>query len=210
MNNKRVLSVVIALGLVMSGCSSTATSNNKPVETVKSQSTNQQGNEITDNKPVESSSNQTNNNKPAETVEIGKTITSNNYCDFTIQKVDFNTVAKPSKAEQAGYVSYRTKSSNTMYLDVTVKLKNLLAVNMQPDILASIEAIDNDEYTIKSFTTLENDEGTDFIDASKGIDPSKTGTVRYLFEVPKSLQNHKGSLVLRITINNVKYSFNLK
>lgn len=141
-------------------------------------------------------------NKEKQTVE--------KVAEFYIEKSSIAKRINPPKAK--GYYSYYEAKGDKVYVDVIFSYKNLSTVDVDCDeLFGGVKLIYAGDYEYSGFAIVEEDNRSDFTYASiTSISPLTTEYVHYLFELPSSLKDDSGSLVLHFRIGDNLYKYTVR
>lgn len=138
-----------------------------------------------------------------ESIAFKQTVTLTNG-EFFVEYAKFAKKVTPPKA--SGYYSYYEADSGKTYLDVSISYKNLATVDAEADEIVKATLKYKDEYTYDGFTTIEEDNRSDFTYTNiTDISPLTTEYIHYLFEVPEGVSSDDGKIVVTLTFEGKSF-----
>ncbi|MGE5391553.1 MAG: hypothetical protein ACM3PE_10885 [Deltaproteobacteria bacterium] len=191
----RILTIIIILCVGMcSGCtSSPGTDSKKPDTPVKE--TTAQGLSEKDTRPI---------------MQLGQPVTVTDFCEFTLDKVEFTTEVIPSRPADF-YTYYQVKQNDRIYLHIIARVKNLQPDGQIADTFADVEAKYDNKYQYTGFCSIEESGGGDLTYSNiTNIDPLTTAVMHYIIEVPKEVETSGKTLELTVSINGEEYLYKVR
>lgn len=152
--------------------------------------------------------------KPSPTIkptDKPKSITYNevkkisNFCEFEITNIYHADKILPPNT--SGFYSYyESKSSDSTYIDVVIRIKNLDSMIKSAEDFLSVKAFYDNQFTYNSFAVLVGPDGN-FHMGFYGIEPLMTGEVHHLISVPKEVATGSKSLVIILQAKDEEFHF---
>lgn len=155
--------------------------------------------------------------KPTKTTEkkirelnIDETVTITDYCEFTLEQVEFSKKVMPFNA--SGYYNfYEAKDPETTFLHIVVRYKNLDNTDKLADSFGSMEAIYNEKYEYTSFSIIEKENRSDFAFSNiTSIKPLSTGFIHYLANVPEEVESSGSPILIKLTVNGEVFQYQVQ
>jgi hypothetical protein len=142
-----------------------------------------------------------------KTISLGVAKSISSCCQITISDIYFDKVIKPSSPGN-WYRYYETKSSDTIYLDIVMSIKNLSSMVKAADDFVNVSIEYDKQYDYDAFAVVEYSDGSDFTYANiTGIDPLLTAKVHFLIEVPSTMEKSGKSLLVIIKVAGDEYQY---
>jgi len=145
-----------------------------------------------------------------EFIEINKPITVPDNCRIMIDEVNFTKILTPPTPGRFFY-QYEIKNKENIYLHLSMIVKNLKTKYTTADKFADVKVKYDNKYNYNAFTTIENDDGTDFTYTNiTSIDPLMTGKLHFLIEIPKIAATNNLPIEIMIKLNDKNYYYKVK
>lgn len=193
---KKIASILLIITLIfsVSGCS-----HEENLETEK----NNQVSEINNNIKKEES-------PKIKEIQKGETITLNDYCEFTINDINFGKTISPSNPKGL-YTFYESKDEKEILLDSVIEVKSLLSEEKMAEEFLEVKVLHNNKYEYGVNSSIEYDDGSDFTYTNiTPIGPSSNGMLHFIALVPKNVENDNKLLVIMIKANNEEFKYNIR
>lgn len=143
-------------------------------------------------------------------IETGQNVVIDDYCEFVITSTTFSKKIMPPRPDSF-YSYYEAKEPKTTYLDVVIDIKSLLTTGKIADEFATVKIVYNDKYEYSTFSTIEEDNGSDFTYTNiTSIEPLKRGILHFLAEVPEEVESGDESVIAIVTIYNQNYKYTIR
>lgn len=142
----------------------------------------------------------------AEAIQLGKTCTITDLCEFTVDYADLKKEVLPPNPDS--FYSYYKEKDGMTYLDVAISTKNLRTTARGADEFGSVKAICGAGYEYDGFSVIEESGGSDFTYTNiTNIDPLQTSVIHYLISIPNELADDAtASITLEITMLDHDYT----
>ncbi|WP_254075518.1 bZIP transcription factor [Paenibacillus tritici] len=129
--------------------------------------------------------------------------------EYTITKTSFGKKVSPSNPGSF-HTYYEAKEPGTIYLAITLKVKNLKGEAMDADKVADVEVTYDNKYEYGTFATMEENGGEDFTYTSiSEIEPLKNGTLVFLAEIPDEVKSSGKPLYADFKIEGETYRYTI-
>ncbi|WP_433943447.1 bZIP transcription factor [Paenibacillus sp. SN-8-1] len=140
----------------------------------------------------------------------GKALTIDGIAEFTVLKSRFSKKVEPSSPTSV-YTYYEAKGSDTTYLVLVTKIKNLADSGKTADEIVNAKIKYDDKYEYTSFTVIEEDNGANFdYTTISPISPLSSSKVLFLAEVPKEVESSNKQLTAEVSVNGVTYQYKIR
>lgn len=183
-----------ALGKISDTISNTPTSNN---------------NGAISNTP--SSNIKDNTEKQYAEVNIGQTITIEDYLEYSFVDTKFTSKLEPSNPNSY-YSYYEAKSSDNVLLAIKTKIKNLQTEEFDGKNLPKATLMYDGKYKYSCNLIVEEDDGGNLkgYDWYMDIEPLKSKTFYYYAELPQEAKGDNKPLTLRIDLKDNSYELKIR
>lgn len=160
---------------------------------------------ITDNK------NNTTLDKQYAQVNIGQTITIEDFLEYSFIETKFTTKLEPSQPDLY-YHYYEAKSADNTLLGIRTKIKNLQTEQYDGEKLPKATVMYDGKYKYDCKLIVEEDDGSDLqgYDWYMDIEPLKSKNFYYYVELPKEVETDGKSLTLRIDLKSNSYELKIR
>jgi hypothetical protein len=144
-------------------------------------------------------------------IELNSAFTVADFAEVTLTGTAFTTKVEPPKKGSGLYSYYEVKDKENIYLDTTVSVKSLLTSGKSSKEFAEVKVKYDGKYDYKTFSTIEEQGGTDFTYTNiTSIEPLKTGVLHFIAELPKDAAADGKPIEITIVINGKNYVHKLR
>ena len=142
-------------------------------------------------------------NSPLNISDYGRlTVTGANFRD----RVD-----PPSKGNKTFTSYYEVEDPKMTYAHLIMSFYNSTGKGKDADKVATVKVIYDNNYEYRCFSTIEEDNGTDFTYTNiTDIDPLTTGVIHYLCTVPDEVGSSGKPVVFVVNFNGTNYSYQVR
>lgn len=207
---KKFLPAILAVAIVLSGCSSTPstpTDNSAELESLQAeldalreenQALKEQLAAVPESNPEddpEANPEETASSQQGVPISVGETIITD-YAEITINKAELSYDVLPD--DTSGFYTHYEADPGNVYIHLDLDVKNLGKQNLGCDDILSATADYNGGYTYSGFAVPE-DSSTGFTYANiTSINPLETLGVHYLFVCPQEVEESTNPLFITI------------
>lgn len=159
-----------------------------------------------------SASNTKNNTeKQYAEVNIGQSITVEDYLEYSFIDSKFTNKIEPTKPKSY-YHYYEAKSGDNILLAIKTKIKNLQTEEFDGEQLPIATVLYDGKYKYSCTLIVEEDDGSDLdgYDWYMDIEPLKSKTFYYYAELPQEAKEDGKPLVLRIDLKENSYELKIR
>lgn len=140
-----------------------------------------------------------------KTIKLDEMIVINDFSEITLKGNVFGKVIDPPNPGDF-YTHYENEEADQIFLDTIISVKSLLTSGKSAGDFASVKIIYDDKYEYTTFSTIEENGGSDFTYTNiTNIEPLQTGVLHFLASVPSSVENDGKPLKAIITVNGETY-----
>ena len=137
-------------------------------------------------------------------ISIGEKVKTDE-AEFTIENIELTNKVEPPK--KSGYYRYYEAEEGQIYVDMVIEYKNLTSSSIEADEVVSSAILKyQDKYEYKGFSTIEEDNRSDFTYTNiTSIDPLTTEYLHYLFAIPEEASSSDGKIDVYFTLASEDY-----
>ena len=144
----------------------------------------------------------------ATKIQKNQSITTSN-AEFYIESTSIAKIIKPPFP--ASYYSYYEADDGKKYVEISFSYKNTSTSSVDADSVISATLIYNAEYKYYGFTTIEENNRSDFTYTNiTNVAALETAYIHYLFEVPDEVASSNSSLEIVFTIDGNTYNYKIR
>ena len=140
-------------------------------------------------------------------VELNTAFVADDYGEITIQRVDFTDDVLPDKPSR--FYSHYAADPDKVYLCVTATIKNMQKKAVKAEDIAKVDVLyDTNGYEYHCMSALEH--RGDLDPAFYSIDPLNPEKIKYMVQLPSSVQNDGKPIKMRFTMGTKKFSYSFR
>lgn len=140
-------------------------------------------------------------------VELNTAFVVDGYGEITIQRVDFTDDVSPDKPGR--FYSHYVADQDKVYLSVTATVRNMQKKAVEASDVAKVDILyDTNEYEYHCMSVLEK--GGDLRPTFYSIDPLNPEKIKYIVQMPSSVQNNGNPIKIRFTMGAKKFVYSFR